>query len=435
MSSIAPLRGVRYDPARTGGLEKVVAPPYDVISAERQEQLYQSSPNNVVRIDFGKEFPTDSPADNRYTRAGKLYREWKEQGVLVRDEKPTFYVYCQDFEVRGERFSRLGFLGLVKLEDFGGAIHPHEHTLSGPKQDRLNLMRACGAALSPVFSLYPGEGQGSARVRKAIAGMEPWADFVDSDGIRNRVWRVDDPGAIREITEFIEGVDLFIADGHHRYETALNYRNERRAANPDHTGNEPYNYVLMMLVDMGDPGLTVLPTHRLVRRPEGIDAQAIVRALEPGCEITPQPDLGSMIEALARFEGRAMAFALYAKSTGYRVVVLRDKAMFDAALPEGHAEAWRNLDVNLLHFLVLGKLLGIGQERWEDASLIAFTRDEKEAVRRVDSGEFEVAFFLNSTSVEQVRAVSAAGERMPQKSTFFYPKVLTGLVFNDFSSR
>lgn len=422
---IVPLRGVLYSKKIFSNIDQVVAPPYDVISPEMQEKLYQKSSNNIVRIDFGKQSPTDSDTDNRYTRSAEIYKKWLDDEVLKKDDKPALYVYCQEFQVKGKSYSRIGFFALAKIEEPGGAIHPHEHTLAGPKQDRLNLMRACGAALSPVFSLYPGEGKGSAAIREAVKNINPLADFVDENCVRNRFWRLDDAVTCQSILELVQSKDLFIADGHHRYETARNYRNERMAANPISTGEEPYQYVLMVLVDMGDPGLAVLPTHRLVK---DVDTVKLIQELQSTFDIETYSSLSEM---LSKMEEQKRVFGLYSKTNGFQVAILNDKAALDEALPANRSKAWKSLDVNLLHYMVLSEVLGIGPERWEDASVISHTRDENEAVAKVDSDEFSVAFFLKSPNVDQVRQVSQAGDKMPQKSTYFYPKILTGLVLSD----
>jgi len=435
LANILPLRGVLYNKDLAESMAELVAPPYDVISPALREELYRRSPYNIVRLDYGKESPDDTPSNNRYTRAAELYRRWRSEQILVRDETPSIYIYRQTFCVRGETLTRTGFIALVELQPFDtGQVRPHERTLTRPKEDRLKLTRETRAVFSSIFGLCPGGG--SDLLSRAIADRAPRWDFVDHDGIRNILWSVSRPELVEEIAALCRGREIFIADGHHRYETALAYQSERREAEQP-TTPQPYDYALMTLVSMDDPGLIILPTHRLVRLPDGMDVVALLEQLAAVFEIR-EPPPGEQPDALIAEMERALpdrhVLGLYAPAVGFRLLELRDTRVLDECLPPGKPSSWRELDVNIFHYAVFARILGLDQDRWSEAASIAYVREDREALDRTHSGEFDVAFFLNPTRVEQVREVSRAGERMPQKSTFFYPKLLTGLVISDLES-
>ena len=291
MAEIIPFRGVLYDPAKVGDLTRVMAPPYDVIPPKKQDALYERHPNNIIRLILGKTAPEDRDGNDRYSRAATDFQKWLGEGVLAQDERPAIYYYYQAYtEKDGSTQTRKGFIALSKLQDFGKGIHPHERTLSGPKADRLKLMQACDANFSSIFSLYSDPALTvNKALDAAIAGREPDIDVLDDDGIVNKVWRVDDPKVLSAVAASMDDKALFIADGHHRYETALNYRNMQREKKPDYTGSEPFNYVMMYFSNMDDEGMTIWPTHRVVHSLKGFDADGFVAKCAEHFDISEFP--------------------------------------------------------------------------------------------------------------------------------------------------
>jgi uncharacterized protein (DUF1015 family) len=424
MPEIRPLRGILYDPAVVGALDQVVAPPYDVISKEEQDRLYEQSPYNVIRIDLSRE-------PDRYGAAKATWAEWRARGVLVQDATPAIYAYAQRHRTKaGETLERTGFFCRLHVEEFAsGKVLPHEKTLASAKQDRLALQHACRANLSPIFGLYRDP---STRLRDRIATTlsgEPLATVVDSLGVENRLWRVTDPAVIAALEASLADRTVYIADGHHRYETALRYRDERRAATGLTDGRQPFDYVLAFLCNAAEPGLVVFPTHRLVKTTH-VPPDTLVEKLRALFAIEEPSDRSAFLAALhGAAEGeRRLGVAL---SSG-RLLVLRTRdGEHDAKL--SGSTALRRLDVKLLHGLVLEPILKIDAHEEAERGNLAYVKDDDEALDRVLSGEFSVGFLMNATRVEEVFAVSEAGETMPEKSTYFYPKLLTGLVFNDLS--
>jgi uncharacterized protein (DUF1015 family) len=418
MADVEPLRALHYDLERTGGLQDVVAPPYDVIDAEERDELEARSPYNVVRIDL-------PVGDHPYETAAKQFAAWQSDGVIVRDAQPALWALEQAYTgPDGQVRQRRGFLARVRVEEYGpGLIRPHERTHPGPKEDRLRLTRATKANLSPIFSLFDDPASTVSSTLDGATAGEPWGHATDEDGTVNRMWRIADADAIATITGAVKTTELLIADGHHRYETARVYAGEVG-------GDGPHRYVLMCLVSLDDPGLTVFPTHRLLRdlRPEQQEALAntIRRDFEIGrldstAELAPpygQPASMGYIDAHVR-----QPFML----------TLKDQAIADAALA-GHAEPYRRLDTAVLEALILKGALGMTDDDIDHLSGLGYARNFDEALGAVMTGGYDAAFFVAATPIEQVRALAAAGESMPPKSTYFFPKVPTGLVFNPLES-
>lgn len=426
MAAIIPIRGVRYNPRIISDPAQVVTPPYDVIDAAAQADYYGRSPYNVIRLEYGKINATDNDADNRYTRARDTFQEWLDKGVLIQDQQPALYLYEQEYSWRGKTYVRRGFFCGVHLEPYTeGRILPHEETIPKHKADRLELMRHCRANFSPVFGLYPDEPMVSTILLKRAMQAAPDISLTDDQGQKHRVWVTTDHQLLNRLIALLEEKRIFIADGHHRYETALAYANEvNRAGLP--------NYALMVLVNLYDPGLVVLPTHRLVRSPGGLHPDLLVERLQElftveAVRVTPDR-LASHLQGL---EGRGKGcFALYAGSGRHYVVTLKPEANVDQLMSAEKSAAWRGLDVSILHNLILEKHLGIGSAERTDDGLIQYTREETGALEAVDRGEFDYVFFMNPTGVDELVAVAEAGDLMPQKSTYFYPKLSTGLVIN-----
>lgn len=432
MPHVAPLRGLRYDPKHVGALSQVIAPPYDVIDAALQEALYQRHPANVIRIELNREEPGDDERTNKYTRAAKFLRSWRDQGVVMQEPAAALYVYHQEFEVEGRSFVRRGVMARVRLERFGtGNIHPHEETMSGPKQDRLLLTRACRANLSQVFGLYPDtEGEVQTLLDAAVAGQPP-LEATDHLGVKSWMWPLTDEAMAAKVAGLMGAKPVFIADGHHRYETACNYRDEVAAANGGTLRSDhPANFVLMMLVGMSDPGLVVLPTHRLFVEPSVATAADLAAKLGD-CFTTEKagvgPDAAADVWEQIETEDAQGTLGLY--TAGDRTWTLVRITPAGAARMEqiaaGHGPSWRGLGVSILHWLVIGELLGAKQ-----IPTPHYVHLVGEVVDGLETGKYPLAALVMPASVGDIKSVSETGERMPAKSTYFYPKLASGLVFN-----
>ena len=414
MAQVSPLQAVRYDLAKVA-LADVVAPPYDVIDDAQRAELAARSPYNVVELDL----PQDPQGGDPYEHAAELLREWTDEGVLGGDSDPTMWALEQDYSAPdGSRLTRRGFLARVRLAPYGEGIRPHERTQPGPKEDRLRLTRATRHNLSPVFALHPGNAW---RHLEPALVTDPWGEVTDGDGTTHRAWRIGDPAVHEAIAEELAPGELLIADGHHRYETSLAYQREVGAGGPA-------DYVLMALVSLEDPGLTVFATHRLI---SGLaDDPAKQEALGTGLrelfevEEVPTDRLDPAgIEGVGVFGYVDSHF-----KRAYRLRLASNPAL-DQALA-GRPEPYRTLDTAILEELVLKGILGMTTEDIAAKRGIGYTPSIDEALAKLDAGEYQAAFLLRPTPVEQVREVAAAGETMPPKSTYFFPKLLTGIVFN-----
>jgi uncharacterized protein (DUF1015 family) len=417
MAEIEPLKALHYDLEKTGGLQPVVAPPYDVIDADQRAALEARSPYNVVRIDL-------PVGEHPYDAAAQQLAKWREDGIVAQDTAPALWALEQDYTgPDGRQRTRRGFLARVKIEDYGaGRIRPHERTHPGPKEDRLRLTRATKANLSPIFSLF-SDPDGSAWAALEPATSAPaWALTSDDDGTTNRVWRVSDPEAIATVRRAVQPAELLIADGHHRYETARVYAEEVG-------GEGAHRYVLMCLVALEDPGLTVFPTHRLLKGLRADQHEALATAIRRDFDIRelPSPD-----ELAPAYADRVTLGYIDAHFRRPFMLTLKDPGIADAALPD-HAKPYRRLDTAVLEALILKGALRMTDEDIDHLTGLGYARNFEEALSLVQDGEYDAAFFMAPTQVQQVQAVAAAGESMPPKSTYFFPKVPTGLVFNPLS--
>lgn len=431
MADILPFRGVRYNiPAIDGKLDSVVAPPYDVISKSEQNNLYDLHPNNVVRLILGRE-------ENRYASAAVTFKEWVEKQILTYEDQPALYVYHQTFDdpVTGKPApERTGIICLLKLEDYStGKVLPHENTLTAAKSDRLELMRATNAQFESIYGLYSDPDRSVESFLQEYDDQEPILEKVDNViGSSHRVERIVDADAIAIIQELLRDKSIFIADGHHRYETALNYRNEKRAAlGIDENTRIPEDYILITLTAFEDEGLLVLPTHRLVH---GIDQSTIDRLPQLlsdqfNVEKVAKDTVETRIDDAAHKGFKAFGVVLPNGQT--YIATLKTPISEVPALIDGElSDASKRLDVTILQYLILQKHLGVTAEKLA-AGVLGYTRDTNEAFDEVENGRYQIAFILGRPSVEDVRLVSLAGDKMPQKSTFFYPKLLSGLVLRD----
>ena len=418
MADLKPLRTLRYEAATAGPLADVIAPPYDVIDDELRAQLVARSPFNVVEIDL-----PHADGGDPYEHAAATMSAWRERGVLVREDEPAIWALRQDYTgPDGRDLARTGFLARVRVEEYGpGRIRPHERTHPGPKEDRLRLTRATRTNLSPIFSLFPDPDGAVRGALDQLASGEPFAAATDHEGTRNTLWRISDPGALDGLGRMLSNAELLIADGHHRYETARVYAEEIG-------GEGEHRYVLMLLCSLADPGLTVFPTHRLLTglKDDPAKQEAIRETLMRDFEITELPTTGDLEPP----SGSPVAFG-YMDSfhrKPYRVT-LKDQAIADRELA-GMPEAYRRLDTAVLEAIVLRGALGMSEDDISHLRGLDYSKSLDDAIDAVVSGRADAGFFMRSTPVDQVREVAEAGESMPPKSTYFFPKVPTGLVFS-----
>ncbi len=434
MAEILPFRALHYDPHNVPDLGAVVTQPYDKISPEMQARYYGLSPYNLVRIIKGRALPDDAAANNVYTRAASDFQNWIKSGVLVSESQPAIYPYYQDYEVPGQpglRKERRGFIALLRLEDYSaGVVHRHEETLSGPKADRRELLKATRAHYGQIFMLYSDPTGAIEDLLAGPATGQPWEQATDEFGTRHTAWRIADPYIIAGVTAAMRDKQLVIADGHHRYETALAYRNDCRAAG--HTDGRA-DYVMMTFVRTETDGLTILPTHRLVHSLADFDwtkfaaaARAIFDWEDVAVSGPASAWAGQFLPALQEAGRERPAMGVYAGPG--KLVLLRLRADFDlnGALADV-APTLRGLNVVLLHRLVLERLLGITLQAVREEKNLAYFRDPAPACEEVDKGRGQIAFLLNPTPVAAVYANALADCPMPQKSTDFYPKLLSGI--------
>lgn len=435
MLDVQPFRGIRYTPA-AGSWQSVIAPPYDVIDEQRRQELAAASPYNIVRVDI---------AVDGYDAAAKKWSAWLRDGIVARETRPAMYAYQQVYTTSdSKRYVRWGLTAAVKLAAYeDGVILPHERTLPHAKQDRLELMRATRTQLSPVFGMHFGATVSLDELLSSVCTGEPAAEVLDLDGVEHRVWVLDDPELLETIQHALRPGKVVIADGHHRYETALAFRNEQRAKRHGNwPENAAWNYVMMVLVDMNSPGLTVFPTHRVLHSVPGLTPDALLARWQQLLQMTPlTADVGpgtsadavarTLIEALGP-EGGPPRFGVFISDGRGFVAVPADEAAWN----EQHADrpaAWRGLDVALLHTWAL-PALELDEEAQASGKYLTFTRSAEEAIAAVQQGNAHAALLVRPTPSEAVRDVALAGQSMPQKSTYYYPKLLTGFVMNDLDS-
>ena len=418
MATVRAFKGLRFTD-KAGNISELVCPPYDIISEDERKQYIEKNPCNIIRLELPKD------GTDPYAEAARVLEEMKSQGKLAFDEQPAFYIYEIEFKALGKKMTVSGLVARVGLEEFSkGVVLPHEQTLSKAKQDRFELMKAANCNFSQVYSLYLDGGKVSGLCKKQKE-RTPDAQAVDRDGLIHRLWAVTDRDFINEVEKSFEDKKLYIADGHHRYETALNYRDYLKQVGKH---NENADYIMMFLADMEQEGLLVLPTHRIVKNLESFDRENLLCHCENSFDITRNLSKEDAEHRLKEaYSGQKAAFLLYTKS-GYDLLVSKLSAVPENLL-EG-SESLRSLDVSILHSLVLEKIMGIDKENMAKQINLTYTRSEQEAAKAVDSGAAQCAFILNPTRVEEIKNVALDGEKMPQKSTYFYPKLITGLVMN-----
>lgn len=412
MADIAPFKGILYNLEKIKDPSRIVAPPYDVISKEEQDELYNSSPYNIIRILLGKDLAGDDEKENKYIRAARSLKEWQEKNILERDKDDCIYVYEQEFTVDGQTKKRLGFIALLKLEDFDArtsSVYPHEYTLDAPKRDRTSLIGSIEANLGPIFTLFADEDKSIDAILAQETRSQAIIDLVDSQGMRNKLWRISDKGKAQGITSLMKKEKIFIADGHHRYEVGLAFSKTKK--------DPRYGYILSYFTDLYADGIVILPVHRLIA---GVDDGAIAElqeGLKKDFSIRAIASRGEAKEFLSRGASSEKRFVMYAKGE-FTGLTLRDSDL---------------LDVIVLHDLIVEPLRKKVRTTTQGREiLIDFTKDSDYAVGEVDAGRTSLLIMLNPTKITEIRDVAFSGKRMPQKSTYFYPKVLTGLVMNVF---
>jgi len=438
MATLLPFKGIFYNPDKIRKPSVVVAPPYDVISPSEQQAAHQRHPNNVIRLILGQSSPQDDDHDNPHTRAAAYYRQWLSERILVADRKPALYWTATEFDHEGGRMSRHGLIARVGLEPFEkGIILPHEETFSKVKSERLELMQACHANFSPIFALYSDRRRRIAQaVGQSIGADRPDIDFTDIDGQRHKLWRIVDPQMHRHVQDIMQEKNLFIADGHHRYETALNYRQWLRQNRATPGGGHPSDCVMMYLSSLQDTGLIIQPAHRLLK---GLDAdrlEGFIRRCDPYFEVAAIAAAGQAAKALDALKralsdaGERKVFGAFVQNRSeYYVLTLKPdimSQMFGTELPS----AIRRLDVTVLTRLLFCEILAFDESSLDNDDLIGYSSDTQAALDAVSAGHYQMAFILNPTRIEQVQQIAARGLIMPRKSTYFYPKVISGLVLN-----
>lgn len=425
MADIRAFRGFRYDLGRAGALSDLVAPPYDVIDPALQKALYDRNPHNAIRLELSQDEPGDTPNRNRYTRAGQALSGWQTDHVLQQDTLRNLYVIEQEFTVEGRTYHRRGFIARVRLEPFGtGRIFPHEETMSGPKEDRLKLMRATGMNLSPLFGLYPDDtndifGRVEGQLRRTLP-----LEAKDHLGVVSRLWPVTDERAVGSVVSGMTDKPVFIADGHHRYETALRYLEETKAAGLVASDDHPANFVLMMLVSMSDPGLVILPTHRLVSGFPGLTADRLKAALRSHFtfeRVGSGPEAWEAIE----LDGSQALLGFHTKADGVWQTARFVNPALMAELAADHSSDWRELAVSVLHVAALNTLLPAAVGGTASCKYVHLLSEVEEA-----KGSCDLAALVPPATMGHVERIAGSREKMPAKSTYFYPKLLTGLVFN-----
>jgi uncharacterized protein (DUF1015 family) len=437
MAEVHPFRGILYNPESIANMADVVAPPYDVISPREQDAFYNQHPNNVVRLILGKARAGDTGTSDIHARAAAYFEQWMAEKILTRDDTPAFYLTSVTFSVGAQRATRYGIIGGVRLEPFDkGVVLPHERTFSKVKTERLQLMQACHTNFSPVFGLYNDEAGILDRLIKFSGNQTPDLDFIDRQDLGHKMWRIVDPEMVQLVTSAFSEQCIYIADGHHRYETALNYRDWVKQKTQHFDTHHPANFIMMSLSSMQDPGLVILPAHRLLKDVRIADMDALLKKIGTCFEVLTFSTDSGLKDAMRVFDS-AMADNVHRKAIGMygnhekalNILLLKEGVMeelFAGDVPE----ALRDLDVTVLTRLLMMEILGFDQNRLDDATVIGYATTTQAAVQAVEDREAELAFILNPTKIEQVQRVARHGLIMPRKSTYFYPKVGSGIVFN-----
>lgn len=438
MAKIFPFNGILYNKNISGNLSKVMIPPYDVIPQADQEKYYKMHPYNCIRLTLGKEFAGDNDLNNKYTRSAGFFNAWVKNNILIQDEDESIYVYEQRFKHKGKKYVRLGFIALFKLEELeAGRVYPHENTLPKPKQDRLELLKAAASNFESIFSLYiDKEEKISKTIRKKIQ-KKPLVELKDIFGVHHKLWKVPEKAAINKVCKEMLSKQIYIADGHHRYEASLKYRNEMRSRSQKSTGDEPYNYIMMYFANIYDKGLIVLPIHRLLLNlnlKEKINLEnRIVDYFEiDDIKFSKRNEANArrkLLKLMTKGQEGEHLFGMYLHGDNkYSLIKLKNEKLIEKYISIDKPKEWKRLDVTILHSMILREILSITDHDIEQERAVKFVHNDEEAFDLVKEGQYQIAFFLNPTKIEQIIDVADKYEKMPQKSTFFYPKLLSGLI-------
>ncbi len=434
MANVKPFLGLRYDTSVVGTLKNVTTPPYDIISPEEQEN-YSKNEHSIIHLELGKTFETDTELNNRYTRANDALTDWMEKGVLKYEDAPAYYLYEELFSLPdGTVKSLKGILSAVELVPFSEkVILPHEETLSKAKADRFQLMEKTHANFSPIYFLYMDEKKTVNQIIAEISKTAPTESFKTEDGITHNMWVIKDEAVCAKIEASFADKQLFIADGHHRYETALNFRNKLAEEVPGFDKNHEGNYIMAFAVEMDDPGLVVLPTHRIVQNLESFSIDDTLTKLSENFTVEKHTsnDVTKDAENLLLKNTDIPSFVFYTGKEEFYLLTLKNKDAMAEKLPE-KSDAYRGLDVSVLHTLILDSIFGIDTVNMANQKNLVYTKFSDEAIAQVANGNAQCSFLLNATKVRQIKDVSLLNEKMPQKSTYFYPKLITGLVIHKF---
>lgn len=433
MANLKPFKGIRYNPEKIDDIATVISQPYDRVRHGLQEKYYALSDYNVTRMIKGKEFESDNEQENVYTRANAFLQKWLAEGVLIREEKPAIYVYHQEFTLNGQQVTRKAMISALELAKFEeGIVLPHEKTHDGPKMDRLNLTRATEAYYGNIFILYPDAENKIDSILDAAIQRDPDVDVRElfEKDVRQKMWVVTDEAVLTAVqAEMAPKTGLIIADGHHRYETAIAYREEQRAKFPDAPVNAAFNYLMVALVSMSNPGLTILPTHRLIFDYKTMRAEDILARAAEYFEIEKVDDRAALESKMDAAIGQMGRFGLVTKN-GIYALNLKSASVMETLSPS-RADVWQTLDASILHKLLLEHVLGISEATIDAKEGIEYLREPDLGYERVAEEETALLFILNATRMEQITACTAVNEKMPQKSTDFYPKIVTGLAILD----
>jgi len=434
LAEVYPLRGVRYNQRLVKDVATVICPPYDIITPQMEQELYLKNEYNFARVEFGWELPQDTAKDNRYTRSAAILEQWLKQGVLKAEKAPAIYLHDHYFTYSGKEYKRRGMLLRVRLEEWDKrVVRPHEGTLVKPKTDRLSLLWSLQANTSPILVLFEDQAQQVSTVLTAQARNEPIISSSSAGGERHQVWAITEREAIDQIQQSLARQALYIADGHHRYESALAYRRQRRSLSLSVSGDEAFNFVMMTLVDFSDPGLLILPPHRLIRGISKSILDEMMAGLKSFFEIEKlplgMPGIWQQVDHLLSGEVNQVRLVLFSLAPEHLLVLrLRDFTAASQMMPYFHSELYKRLEASIVDHIILEKVLEVDSEREE--VMLGYSYNREDAINRVLDGEYQLVFLLSPVKAETIKAIADAGDRMPRKSTYFYPKSPAGLVYN-----